>query len=317
MEKSITVAICDDEKAIRDEISECIRNITTAAVVKCFDNASGILNDDFDADILFLDIQMPGIDGMEAARKLRASGKGTVIIFVTALEEYVFKAFDVGAFQYIVKPFESEKLIEIATRAIKSVRAHINNMASQLKQGTLSYNDYTKMALSESLIDKCAANSFSDEQRQVIVRAMKDYNERLINRNNETISKSDYVKNDDESAGRYWGLKKVIPAAARDEMAKLFGNSPSGTIAVTSIATNRELIESLQKKAKEIDVTTLEGFEQFKAFYRTTMSSVYEAQYPDKMRSNSGAAIELDLNGSDGMKKLVEFANRWLEGKVQ
>lgn len=49
-------------------------------------------------DILFLDIQMPGLDGMEAARKLRASGKKTVIIFVTALEEYVFKAFDVGAF---------------------------------------------------------------------------------------------------------------------------------------------------------------------------------------------------------------------------
>lgn len=135
MEKSITIAICDDEKAIRDDISECIRNITTAVVVKCFDNASGILNDDFDADILFLDIQMPGIDGMEAARRLRVVGKNTVIVFVTALEEYVFKAFDVGAFQYIVKPFEAEKLIEIATRAIKSVRAHINNI-SATKQET-------------------------------------------------------------------------------------------------------------------------------------------------------------------------------------
>ncbi len=207
--------------------------------------------------------------------------------------------------------------VDFSEEEFESARSLVTGMASQLKQGTLSYNDYTKMALSESLIDKCAANSFSDEQRQVIVRAMKDYNERLINRNNETISKSDYVKNDDESAGRYWGLKKVIPAAARDEMAKLFGNSPSGTIAVTSIATNRELIESLQKKAKEIDVTTPEGFEQFKAFYRTTMSSVYDAQYPDKMRSNSGAAIELDLNGSDGMKKLIDFAKHWLDGNIQ
>ncbi len=127
MEKTITIAICDDEKTIRDEVSECIRNIDATAVVKCFDNSSGILTPNFAADILFLDIQMPGIDGMEAARKLRASGKGTVIIFVTALEEYVFKAFDVGAFQYIVKPFEAEKLIEIATRAIKSVRAREQN----------------------------------------------------------------------------------------------------------------------------------------------------------------------------------------------
>lgn len=202
--------------------------------------------------------------------------------------------------------------VDFSEDEFEAARSLVTGMASQLKQGTLSYNDYTKMALSESLIDKCAANSFSDDQRQVIVRAMKDYNVRLINRNNETISKSDYVRNDDESAGMYWGLKKVIPAAARDEMAKLFGNSPSGTVAVTSIATNRELIESLQKKAKETDVTTPEGFEQFKAFYRTTMSSVYDAQYPDKMKSNSGAAIELDLNGSEGVMKLVEFAKKWL-----
>lgn len=127
MEKAITIAICDDEKTIRNEIADCLRNIVSDAVIKCYDNTSGILDSDFDADILFLDIQMPGLDGMEAARKLRASGKKTVIIFVTALEEYVFKAFDVGAFQYIVKPFESEKLIEIATRAVKSVRAQEQN----------------------------------------------------------------------------------------------------------------------------------------------------------------------------------------------
>ena len=47
------------------------------------------------------------------------------------------------------------------------------------------------------------------------------------------------------------------------------------------------------------------------------MSSVYDAQYPDKMKSNSGAAIELDLNGSDGMKKLIDFAKHWLDGNIQ
>ena len=50
MEKTITIAICDDEKAIRDEISECIRDIVSDATIKCYDNALCILDSDFDAE---------------------------------------------------------------------------------------------------------------------------------------------------------------------------------------------------------------------------------------------------------------------------
>lgn len=82
----------------------------------------GIIANSFDADILFLDIQMPGIDGMKAARLLRMNGKDTVLVFVTALEEYVFRAFDVGAFNYIVKPFEKDKLTEVIRNAIREAR---------------------------------------------------------------------------------------------------------------------------------------------------------------------------------------------------
>ena len=62
---------------------------------------------------------MPGIDGMGAARMLRSSGKKTVIVFVTALEDQVFNAFDVGAFNYIVKPFTKAKIIEVFKKAVK------------------------------------------------------------------------------------------------------------------------------------------------------------------------------------------------------
>ena len=141
---------------------------------------------------------------------------------------------------------------------------------------------------------------------------MKDYNARLIDRNNDLISKSNYVKNDDESAGQYWGLKQTIPESAKDEMEKLFGRRPVGTYALTSVATNQDLIERLQQKVKETDLTERAGLDEFRTFYQSVMKPAYDAQYPDEMRSDSRAAIDLDLNGSEGVLKLVDFARQWL-----
>lgn len=113
------LAICDDEKRIRDNIAESVREVSEKIEIEFYSDAKGILSPSFDSDIIFLDIQMPGIDGMDAAKMLRSSGKKTVIVFVTALEDRVFNAFDVGAFNYIVKPFTKAKIKEILNKAIK------------------------------------------------------------------------------------------------------------------------------------------------------------------------------------------------------
>ena len=113
------LAICDDEKRIRDIIAESVKEVSEKIEIEFYTDAKGILSASFDSDILFLDIQMPGIDGMGAARMLRSYGKKTVIVFVTALEDQVFNAFDVGAFNYIVKPFTKAKIIEVFKKAVK------------------------------------------------------------------------------------------------------------------------------------------------------------------------------------------------------
>ena len=112
------IAICDDEKSIRDHIEKCVRETEPDAVTEQYPDASSVVTASFDADILFLDIQMPGMDGMKAARILRTMGSKTIIVFVTAVEEYVFEAFDVGAVQYIVKPFDRNKLIGTIKKAV-------------------------------------------------------------------------------------------------------------------------------------------------------------------------------------------------------
>ncbi|MCR5777458.1 MAG: hypothetical protein K6G84_08595 [Lachnospiraceae bacterium] len=200
--------------------------------------------------------------------------------------------------------------VDFSEEEFESARNLVTGMTSQLKQGTLSYSDHTKMALAENLVDKCAAASFSEDQRQVIVKAMKDYNRRLVDRNNELISKSSYVQNDDVSAKTYWGVRQVIPEASKNEMEQLFGRRPSGASAVTSVATNQELIDSLQKKVREVDITDPSGMDDFKAFYQKLMNPAYNAMNPDNMRSDASISIDRDMND---IEKMVDFAKQWLK----
>lgn len=99
------IAICDDEKSIGLILEEKIKKLLPDAVIDKYLSGDELIASGCEPDILFLDIQMPGMDGMETARILRQKNERMVLIFVTAVEEYVFQAFDVAAFHYLVKPF--------------------------------------------------------------------------------------------------------------------------------------------------------------------------------------------------------------------
>ena len=116
------IAVCDDERLVCDMIEEKIRAVLPGAVVCKFSSGKELLDGSAQPDILFLDIQMPGMDGMEAARLFRRNWKQTLIIFITAAPEYVFQAFDVGAFHYLVKPFDDGKFAEILQNAAKQLK---------------------------------------------------------------------------------------------------------------------------------------------------------------------------------------------------
>ncbi|MBD5156507.1 MAG: response regulator transcription factor [Butyrivibrio sp.] len=112
------IAICDDEKEIRTLLSEKIRALYPGAELFLYKSGAELLLSNIRHDILLLDIQMPGKNGMETATELRRDDKKTVIIFVTALEDYVFQAFDVNAFHYLVKPFDDAKLARVLANAV-------------------------------------------------------------------------------------------------------------------------------------------------------------------------------------------------------
>lgn len=116
------IAICDDEKDVRELLKNKIRTICPDAELVLYQTGKELLDARDQIDILFLDIQMPGKDGMETAREFRERSSATVLIFVTALEEYVFEAFDVKAFHYLVKPFSDEKFYTVLQKAVIQYR---------------------------------------------------------------------------------------------------------------------------------------------------------------------------------------------------
>ncbi len=83
---------------------------------------------------------------METAKMLRQDNEDMILIFVTAAEEYVFQAFDVGAFHYLVKPFSDEKLKEVVTKAVHNIKGVPDLKRRKVYYGTdrrKSYKDFS------------------------------------------------------------------------------------------------------------------------------------------------------------------------------
>ena len=116
------IAVCDDEREIREDVGQKIGRFLPEAEVCLYESAEQLLAEKNMPDILFLDIKMSGMSGMELAEKLRSRDKDVTIIFLTALEEYVYRAFDVGAFHYLLKPVDAVKFYEVLKKAADECR---------------------------------------------------------------------------------------------------------------------------------------------------------------------------------------------------
>ncbi len=121
------IAICDDEKYMSDKIRtmtyDFFRGKNMDISVLQFSSGRELLKYDRMIDILFLDIQMDGMDGMETARKLRSRKFKGIVIFITVLKEMVFRSFEVQAYDYLVKPIEPDRFEKTMERLLSSMKS--------------------------------------------------------------------------------------------------------------------------------------------------------------------------------------------------
>lgn len=134
------IAICDDERQIREELQAMIKRRQPDCETAVFASGDELLESGFSCDILFLDIQMEGLDGIRTAREIRKRQEDVILIFITAVREYVFDAFDVSAFHYLLKPLSAGKLAEVLERAVREVKKKEKDCAKKLLIHTRTRN---------------------------------------------------------------------------------------------------------------------------------------------------------------------------------
>ncbi|MBE3572762.1 MAG: response regulator transcription factor [Moorella humiferrea] len=124
--------IVDDEYPARQELRFMLQEFKDIEVVGEATNAREALNlvSALDYTVLFLDINMPGMNGLELSRAIQKRPNPPFIIFVTAYEEYALQAFEVNAVDYLLKPFDEKRL----GQAIEKIRRLVEQRQQQPHQ---------------------------------------------------------------------------------------------------------------------------------------------------------------------------------------
>jgi len=126
---SINAIIVDDEKPAREELAFLLKAFPEINVLATGKNGLEAVNliKDHNPDLVFLDVQMPGLDGFGVLQKLvERKLKVPHVVFATAFDHYAVQAFDVNAVDYVLKPFDKARL----SKAIQKVKREIESATS-------------------------------------------------------------------------------------------------------------------------------------------------------------------------------------------
>lgn len=124
----LSIAVCDDNMLdccnIARKIKSILEGLGEACIIHQFYSGKELLQTTEKFDIIFLDIIMQDVDGMQTAEFIRKKAFDKILIFMSSSREYVFDAYDVEAFQYLLKPIDDRKLKSTLQRIVSKSEGH-------------------------------------------------------------------------------------------------------------------------------------------------------------------------------------------------
>lgn len=124
----LSIAVCDDEAIecanMARKIKDILEEMKIPCIVRTFFHGKELLQALESFDIVFLDIIMDELDGMKTAQIFREKASDKILIFVSSSRKYVFEAYDVEAFWYMLKPVDDGKLKRVLQKAVRKTESH-------------------------------------------------------------------------------------------------------------------------------------------------------------------------------------------------
>jgi two-component system response regulator LytT len=171
---SLSAVIVDDEQLARDELAYLLKNIGDVDVVAQGKNGVEAVNliREHNPDLLFLDVQMPGLDGFGVIKKLLDKKVPLPkIVFATAFDQYAVKAFEVNAVDYLLKPFDRKRVAQ----AVQKARAKLEtNGASSDRIETLMRMLESQKPQTSKILLKAAGRLFLVNQKDICFASIED-----------------------------------------------------------------------------------------------------------------------------------------------
>ena len=132
--KQITIGICDDEAYFAEElyalVYTCGNEYKLDFVINTYLDAEELVTQieskEKEYDILFLDVEMPKITGLDATRRLRATGYDGIVCFVTSHEQYALESYNLDGWGYLVKPAQYEDVKKLIKKAVIQISYRFN-----------------------------------------------------------------------------------------------------------------------------------------------------------------------------------------------
>ncbi len=162
---SLRALVVDDEQPARARLTALLRELGQVEVVGEARNAAEALQriDELDPDLLYLDVRMPGMSGLELAQHLGSLDEPPAIIFTTAHDEHAMEAFEAEAVGYLLKPVRKEKLAAATERAQRLTLRQLDSVAGQTPRTHLSVRlrDGIKLLRLEDVIRLVAEQKYT------------------------------------------------------------------------------------------------------------------------------------------------------------